>query len=110
VAGHTYSENSFLIFAHSNICSSISNGIILYNIDTHKSGAPVYISGEDQCRQLVGIHKGYLSEKNQYCATMITKSVILTLKDWAKEMTASFKVINLEPTIESANRLIEKSD
>ena len=42
---------------------------------------------------------------------MITKSVIATLKDWAKEMKASFKVISLAPsTMENANKLIEKSD
>ena len=40
---------------------------------------------------------------------MITKSVIATLKDWAKEMKASFKVISLN-TIENANKLIKKSD
>ena len=51
----------------------------------------------------MGIHNGYLHEKNQYCATMITKSVIETLKDWAKEMNAFFKVINL------ASSIIEKT-
>ena len=42
---------------------------------------------------------------------MITKSVIVTLKEWAKEMKTYFKVMGLAPsTIENANKLIEKSD
>jgi V8-like Glu-specific endopeptidase len=64
--------------------NSINADGIFYDIDTHggQSGAPVYVLGDS--RLLVGIHKGFWAKKRLNFATMITTSVIDTLKWWAE--------------------------
>jgi len=56
---------------------------LYYDIDSKggQSGSPVYSSSD--WAKVVGIHKGYWPLKNLNFATLITESLISTLKSWA---------------------------